>query len=362
MKGLKRIWNIISITTDIKSRNVFKPLTITENEPDLEHYANNSIVDYNSIRMASERIKPFIHKTPIFTSQYMNKLTGRNLFFKCENFQKTGSFKFRGATNIILRLKELYKFNEFIAVTVSSGNMGQAVSLAATQQNIKSVIIVHRNCSKVKKEAMKSYGSTIIEYSTNRSDEDAVARPVLKEIGERGVYILCNPFIIEGQGTIGLEMMQQIPYLNAIVVCSGTGAVTSGIAIAAKAINPRIKVYAAEPQSANSIERSLNTGKRYLFEEFPTTIAEGLKTNLRSHSWDVIKDYVDGSITASEEEIKEAMFLIWQRMKIIVEPSGATATAAVLSSKFHQLPKELKNIGVLVSGGNIDLKNFSWKE
>jgi len=320
------------------------------------------VVNLKQINEAAKRIENYISKTPILTSEFMNELSGRKLYFKCENLQKTGSFKYRGATNAVMRIKELRKRDKFISVTHSSGNMGQALSLASTKHGIESKVVVPDNAPIVKMNSIVRYGAQLVECeSTPKGRRDKCAE-VCESLGSQAEFIPASdhPFVMEGQGTIAWEMLNEVPHLDAIVVCAGSGGLISGIAAAAKTLKPSIKIYGGEPLLANDMKLSLQSGERVIFTELPHTIADGLRMSVGEHCWEYVQKYVDDVITATDEEIINAMFFLWERMKLVVEPSGAMAFASILTSEFRKLPSDIKHVGVTISGGNVDLRKLPW--
>jgi len=320
-------------------------------------------ISIKDIRDAHERIKPFIHQTPLLTNStisdlYSNGGNGVELYFKCENFQKAGAFKFRGATNSVLQLtpEEL----ERGVVTHSSGNHGQSLAKIAKMRNSKAYIVVPRNAPSIKLNAIKGYGANVVLCEpTLKAREDNVQTLI-----DKHGCVLIHPFdnrnVICGQGTVGLEIMEQVPDLDAIVCPVGGGGLLSGICIAAKGINPNIKIIAAEPEGASDTHRSIQDGKRVSshLEGHPKTICDGLLTVVGNLTFPIIKENIDSVITVSDEQVKEAMRLVWDRMKIIIEPSSATALAATLKDEFKQRYPNCKKIAIVFTGGNVDLDSY----
>lgn len=299
-----------------------------------------------------EKIKPFIHNTPILTSSSINKLVNSKLYFKCENFQRAGAYKIRGATNAIMQLSKAQQ--EHGVVTHSSGNFAQALSLAAKNLNIKAYIIMPSNSPQVKKNAVIEYGGEIIECEPTIEARQKTANQIAKRTGATFIHPSNNLDVILGQGTAGLELLDEHLNLDYIICPIGGGGLIAGTALAATYFSDHCKVIGGEPMEADDAYRSLISGK---IETNVTTntIADGLRTQLGSHNFPIIKEHVKQIIRVTETEIIEAMQLIWERMKIIIEPSSAVAFAAVLQQK--KLFKN-KNIGVIISGGNVDINNL----
>lgn len=295
------------------------------------------------------RIAPYIHRTPVLTSALLNQMAGAELYFKCENFQRIGAFKMRGAANAVLQLTDEQR-NRGV-VTHSSGNFAQALALAAKNINVKAYIVMPSNAPNVKKEAVKGYGGEVIECEPNVIAREAAAKKVENEKGAVFIHPYDNKEVIIGQGTACMELLEEQPLLDAVFSPVGGGGLISGTALAAHFYSKQCETYGAEPLEVNDAFRSLQSGK---IEKNATTntIADGLKTNLGNLNFPIIQQHVKGIVTVSEEEIISAMRLIWERMKIIVEPSSAVAFAAVLKSK-----ESFKNkkVGIILSGGNVDL-------
>ncbi|WCO02814.1 pyridoxal-phosphate dependent enzyme [Psychroserpens ponticola] len=299
-----------------------------------------------------ERIRPYIHKTPILTSSLLNKLVGTELYFKCENFQRAGAYKIRGATNAIMQLSKAEQQNG--VVTHSSGNFAQALSLAAKNLNIKAYIVMPSNSPQVKKNAVLEYGGKIIECEPNIKARQDQADQIANDTGATFIHPSNNLDVIIGQSTAGLELLVEHSNLDFIMCPIGGGGLISGTALAATYFSDHCKVFGGEPIEADDAYRSLISGK--IETNITTnTIADGLRTQLGSHNFPIIKEHVKQIIRVTETEIIEAMQLIWERMKIIIEPSSAVAFAAVLKEK-----ETFKNkkIGIIISGGNVDVNNL----
>ena len=299
-----------------------------------------------------KRIAPYIHRTPVLTSGILNKLSDVDLYFKCENFQRIGAFKMRGATNAILQLSQEQKRKG--VVTHSSGNFAQALALAAQNLDIKAYIIMPSNASQVKKDAVKGYGGEIIECEPTLIARETSAKLIEDKKGATFIHPYDNREVIIGQSTACIELLEDRPDLDAVIAPVGGGGLIAGTALAAHFYSEKCKVYGGEPYEADDAYRSIKSGK---IESNKTTdtIADGLKTNLGKINFPIIQQYVKDIHTVTEEEIIEALRLIWERMKIIVEPSSAAALAALLKQK-EKLSN--KKIGIILSGGNIDLREL----
>ncbi|MFX1430462.1 MAG: threonine/serine dehydratase [Promethearchaeota archaeon] len=309
-------------------------------------------MSYKGIQNAYKRIKSYANKTPVMTSSTLNKLTNAKIYFKCENFQKVGAFKFRGAFNAICMLTDEEKKHGVI--THSSGNHAQAVALAASILGIDATIVMPKGAPKNKIEATKGYNAEI-EFCENTL-EARIQKT--KEIISKKISTLIHPYdnddIINGQGTIVYELIKEVGKLDVVIAPLGGGGLLSGTAIATKYLCPKAQVIGVEPEMADDAFRSLKAG--YIIPStYPDTIADGLRTSLCERTFNIIQKYVDDVITVSEKEIIQAMRFLWERMKIIVEPSGAVPMAAILSKK---VSVENKKTGVILSGGNIDLNPF----
>ena len=304
------------------------------------------------LQKVHQRIIPYIHQTPILTSQLLNDISGAEIYFKCENFQKMGAFKMRGATNALLQLSDQQK--EKGVVTHSSGNFAQAVALAAKLLEITAYIVMPKNAPKVKKEAVLGYGGIIIESDSTPIARELKANTVMEDTGATFVHPSNDIPVIIGQGTAALELLKEQPNLEAIIAPVGGGGLLSGTALAAHFFGNNCSVYAGEPFEADDAYRSVQSGK-IESNKTTNTIADGLRTQLGSNTFPIIQKYVNEIICVSEDEIMVAMKLLWERLKIVVEPSSAVAFAAVLKRKdiFQN-----KKTGIILSGGNVDLTNL----
>jgi threonine dehydratase len=310
------------------------------------------MLNLTDIKDAHTRIKPMINKTCVLRSRTLNKKLESKVFFKCENFQRAGAFKFRGVCNKLLQLNNLEK-NKGV-VTHSSGNHAQAVALASSLLDIKSTIVMPKNAPRVKVEATRNYGANIIFCENSvKSREDNC-----KELIKKYDYTLVHPYddnqIIAGAGTAALELSNEVGILDYVFCPVGGGGLLSGTAIATKGLSLNSKIIAVEPKKADDTYQSFKHRKLYP-SNYPNTIADGLRTSLSERTFKIIIEKADDIVTVSEKEIIESMKFLWSRMKIIVEPSGAVSLAGVLKNRETY---QNKNIGVILSGGNIDLNGF----
>ena len=313
-------------------------------------------VDLDAANEASRRLAGVAHRTPIATCATLDTLAGRRLYFKCEHLQKVGAFKFRGAYNALMKLSDQIAASG--VVTHSSGNHGQALALAAKLRGIQAHIVMPRTVIASKRKAVEGYGSHVVTCEPSLEAREETANEVLLDTGGVLVHAYDHPDIIAGQATVALELLEQMPALDAIVAPVGGGGLVSGICIAAKSINPQIRIFAAEPAGADDTARSKLAGKR-LLQTAPKTIADGLLTSLGDLTWPIIRDHVERVITVSENEIVTAMRLIWERAKLLIEPSAAVAVAAVLTDTFKTL-EGIHRAAVVLSGGNVDLDQLPW--
>lgn len=308
-----------------------------------------SIID---IEEAYNRIINLINITPVHSSRTLNKLSGNNIFLKCENFQRAGAFKFRGVCNKLLQLSNQEKTKGVI--THSSGNHAQALALGSSILKIKSVIVMPENTPRVKLDATAGYGAEIVKCSNSIEFREETCKNLIDKYN----YTLVHPYdddqIIAGAGTAAFELIKETGDLDYIFCPIGGGGLISGTSITAKGLCPDIKVIGVEPKQADDAFRSFKDGKLYS-STYPNTIADGLRTSLSERTFKIIKENVDQIITVSEKEIIETMKLIWERMKIIAEPSGAVSLAGVI--KMSKVINKNK-IGVIISGGNVDLEEF----
>lgn len=305
-----------------------------------------------NIREAHQRIQAYIHKTPVLTCNSLNEMVGAKLFFKCENFQKVGAFKFRGACNSVFSLSDVEVSSG--VVTHSSGNHAAALALAARKRGITARIVMPSNAPQVKINAVKNYGGIITFCEPTLASRESTAAKVIEETGATMIHPFNNYRIIAGQGTAALELMEQIDDLDYMLAPVGGGGLLSGTAITAKALKPMIKVIGCEPKNADDAYRSVKAG-RIISPENPNTIADGLKTSLGDKTFPIIQELVDEIVLVSEDEIITAMRYIFERMKIIVEPSSAVPFGALLAQKLNVADKK---VGIIISGGNVDFTKF----
>ncbi|MGW9685180.1 pyridoxal-phosphate dependent enzyme [Flagellimonas sp. 2504JD1-5] len=299
-----------------------------------------------------ERIKPFIHQTPVLTSKLIDALLDAKVFFKCENFQKMGAFKMRGATNAIMQLSEAQRKKG--VVTHSSGNFAQALSLAAQSLGVKAFIVMPSSAPQVKKDAVKGYGGIITECESTLEARERTTKEIEKREGATFIHPSNDDEVILGQGTACKELLELHPDLDLVCTPVGGGGLIAGTALAAHYFGTNCKVIGGEPMEVDDAYRSLQSGVIET-NTSTNTIADGLKTQLGDRNFPIIQKHVDEIIRVTELEIIDAMRLIWERLKIVCEPSSAVALAAVVKNKekFQE-----KNIGVIISGGNVDLGNL----
>jgi len=307
------------------------------------------MLNIQSIQEARERISPRIHRTPVITSRQFNEVAGKEVFFKCENFQRAGAFKIRGATNKILSLTPEEKGRGIVAF--SSGNHAQAVALAGREAGVRVLVAMPEDAPAAKVAATRGYGAEIVFYDRHKQDREKFAM----DIAERERLIMVPPyddyFVLAGQGTCGLELLEEVPEIDCVLApCSG-GGLFAGVATAAKALNPKIRCFPVEPATADDTLQSFRKGERVTIPP-PPTIADGLRVQIPGKlTFPIVQQLAEDVLTVTDEEITETLRFMLFRMKILVETSGATAAAAVMS---HKLPAGTKRVGVILSGGNID--------
>lgn len=309
------------------------------------------MLTYQLIKEAAARIAGHIHHTPVITSRSFNQAAGKEVFFKCENLQRAGAFKIRGASNKILSLTNEEKARGVVAF--SSGNHAQAVAVAARKANVRAVVAMPDDAPKAKVAATREYGAEIVFYDRQTQDREGVAF----EIAARDGLVMVPPYddylIMAGQGTAGLELLEEVPDLDAVVTpCSG-GGLFAGVSTAAKGINPKVRCFAVEPETGDDTRQSFLKGERVTISP-PPTIADGLRVQSPgAMTFPILQQTAEDVLTVSDAEIVRAMKFMLFRMKLLVEPSGAAAAAAVLTRK---LPSDTKRVGVILSGGNIDVE------
>ncbi len=312
------------------------------------------IPTYADVEAAHARIKPYIHRTPILTSSYLNGLTGAQLFFKCENFQKAGVFKVRGACNAVFGLDE--QTAKTGVATHSSGNHALSLSYAAGRRGIPATVVMPRTAPQAKKDAVLGYGGKIVECEPSTSSREAVFAEVVAQTGAEFVHPYNDSRVIAGQATCSKEIVEKLGILEAVVAPIGGGGMISGTCLTLSNISPDTQIYAAEPLNADDAARSFQAG-HIISDDAPETVADGLKVPLKDLTWHFVSKYVTDILTATEEEIIAAMKLSWQRMKIVIEPSSAVPLAIILKNR------ELfagKRVGVIITGGNVDLDKLPW--
>jgi threonine dehydratase len=306
------------------------------------------------VRTAAARIADWVRRTPVMTCATLDRLAGRSLFFKCEQWQRAGAFKFRGAANAVLKLTSADADRG--VVTHSSGNHAQALALAAKLRGITAHVVMPENAAGVKRRAVEGYGGQIVCCTPTLEARETTTAEVQARTGAILIPPYNHPDVIAGQGTAALEFLEQVDNLDALVAPVGGGGLIAGTAIAAKAINPKIRIFAAESAGADDAARS-KAGGVLVPQTSPRTIADGLLTSLGALTWPLVRDQVEAVITVSEEEIVGALRLTWERAKLLIEPSSAVAVAAVLTDAFRGLPG-LKRVGVVLSGGNVSLDRY----
>lgn len=310
------------------------------------------MVGFSDVEAAYERVKDSILKTPIMTSTTIDALTGSKVYFKCENFQRVGAFKFRGAFNAVLLLSE--EERERGVITHSSGNHAQALALASSKLGVRCTVVMPSSSPAVKMQATKDYGAEVVVCEPTLAARQSTAAALIEKHGYTLIHPYDNPNIIAGAGTAAYELIKEVGFLDGVFAPVGGGGLLSGTSIATKGLLPDADVIGGEPKGADDAYRSFTTGEIQPSVN-PSTIADGLLTSLSELTFSIIRKNVDRIVTVSEQEIVKAMRLLWERMKIIVEPSGAVSLAALL-----QICDQLKeqHIGVILSGGNVDLEGF----
>jgi len=311
--------------------------------------------DISDVRAAAERIAPYAHVTPVMTCSALDALAGRSLFFKCELFQKVGAFKFRGAMNAVAKLGAKAQRG---VVTHSSGNHGQAVALAARSLGVPATIVMPSNAPAVKRAAVEGYGARVITCAPTGAARQAAADAFCAETGAAFIHPSNDPDVIAGQGTIALELLAQMAELDALVVPVGGGGMLSGVTLAARELKPGIRVFAAEPLGADDAARSKAAG-RLIPQTAPDTVADGLRTSLGDNTWPVVRDLVEEVLVVEEADILAATRLVWERMKLVIEPSAGVGVAAALGDRFRGL-SGIERVGVILCGGNVDLDRLPW--
>lgn len=309
----------------------------------------------DDVRAAAERIARHTHRTPVFTCRGINALAGAELWFKCENLQRSGAFKFRGAMNAVLSLTE----DQLAAgvTTHSSGNHAAALSLAASLRGITATVVMPSNASRAKMDAVRAYGGRIIPCEPTQAHREAAMARVVAETGAEPVPPFDDVRVIAGQGTAAMELVEDIPDLDAVIAPVGGGGLLAGTCISVCELTDATAVHGAEPAAADDTWRSFQARRRRPLTATPNTIADGLRTSVGEITFPVIRDRAAGILTATELSIVSAMRLMFERMKLVVEPSGAVPLAALLD---HPEALAGKRIGIIISGGNLDLDRLPW--
>jgi threonine dehydratase len=310
--------------------------------------------DITAIRAAHERIRSHIRRTPVLTSSRLDEASGASLFFKCENFQKTGAFKARGATNAVSALDEA-RARRGVA-THSSGNHGAALARAAKLRGIPAHIVMPSDSAKVKVRAVKSYDARIVFCEPTQAAREVACADVIAKTGATLIHSFENEDVMSGQGTATLELLEDVSDIDLVMCPIGGGGLLCGTAVAAKTMRPTIKVIAVEPENADDAAQSFRAG-RLIRTEKKFTIADGLRTNVGAPNFPIIQRYVDDIVTVSEEAIIAGMRTIWETMKIIIEPSAAVPYAAIVERK---IDIGRKRVGIILTGGNVDLDALPW--
>jgi len=315
---------------------------------------NLVIPTYDDVIAAHERIKPYIHETPILTSTRLNEQTGAELFFKCENLQKAAAFKVRGASNAVFGLTD--EEAKIGVATHSSGNHALSLSYAAGQRGIPVTVVMPRTAPQAKKDAVIGYGGIIVECEPSTSSREATFAEVVAKSGADFVHPYNDPRVIAGQATCSKELLSQVENLDAVIAPIGGGGMISGTCLTISNIAPDVKIYAAEPLNADDAARSFRAG-HIIADDAPETIADGLKVPLKDLTWHFVSNHVTDILTATEDEIVDAMKLVWKTMKIVIEPSSAVPLATILKN-----PEVFKGkrVGVIITGGNVDLDKLPW--
>lgn len=311
-------------------------------------------IGLGDIQEAAGRIREIAHRTPVETSRTFDREAGLEGLFKCENFQRGGAFKIRGASNVIFSLSRA-ELDRGV-VTYSSGNHAQAVAIAAGAAGAKATIVMPEDAPKSKLEATRGYGATVVTYDRMTGSREEIGRRIARDTGAAIVPPFDHPKTIAGQGTAALELLEEVGELDALLAPIGGGGLIAGCAVAAKALQPKIRIFGVEPEEARDTYLSLEAGRRVEIPP-PATIADGLRlTSPGELTFPIIQRLVERVLLVSEQEIRDAVRFLLTRMKLLVEPSGAVTTAAAL---FHKLPPGIRRAGIIVSGGNVDFDTLA---
>jgi len=311
-------------------------------------------LNLDTIHAAHQRIRPYVHRTPVLTNSWLNDACRATLFFKCENFQKVGAFKARGATNAVFALDD--ETAQRGVATHSSGNHGAAVARAAKLRGVPAHIVMPSNSAKVKIRAVESYGAQVVFCEPTEESREMKCAEMINKTGAALIHSFENEHVIAGQGTAAMELLEDVPDLDVIMCPVGGGGLLSGTAIAAKSMRAQVKVIAVEPENADDAAQSFRAGRRLLTEK-KFTIADGLRTNVGEPNFGIIQQYVDDIVTVSEQAIVSAMRTIWETMKIVIEPSAAVPYAAIAE---RVVDIESNRVGIILTGGNVDLDALPW--
>jgi threonine dehydratase len=311
-------------------------------------------IDLERICAAHQRIKPRIRRTPLLTNDRLDEASGAKLFFKCENFQEIGAFKARGATNAVFSLDDASA--KCGVATHSSGNHGTALARAAKLRGIPAYVVMPHNSAKVKIAAVKRFGAKVVFCEPTQQAREAACADVIAKTEATLIHSFENEDVIAGQGTVAIELLEEIADVEVVMCPVGGGGLLAGTAIAAKSLRPNIKVLAAEPANADDAAQSLHAAKRMVTEK-KFTIADGLRTNVGETTFPIIQRYVDDIVTVSEDAIISSMRMIWEAMKIVIEPSSAVPYAAIAEAAINV---QGKRVGIILTGGNVDLDALPW--
>lgn len=313
------------------------------------------VIDYNDIRSAGERIAGIAHRTQVATSRQLDDACVSNVFLKCENLQRVGAFKFRGALNAVMSIPDDEAANG--VVTHSSGNHGQALAAAAQSRGIPAYIVMPDNAPVVKTCAVGSYGGQITFCEPTLEARETCASALIVKTGALLIHPYDDALVMAGQGTVAMELLDQVPDLDLLITPVGGGGLLSGTCIAARAINPNIRILGAEPKGADDAARSLASGEIVPMVG-PDTVADGLRTSLGSNTWPIIRDHVEDIVTVDDSQIIAAMRFVWERLKLVIEPSAAVSVAAALA--IAGTKRSAVRTGIIVTGGNVDLDSLPW--
>lgn len=313
-----------------------------------------ALPDFDSVRQAARRIEPLVHRTPVLTCSSLDRLASAELYFKCENFQKVGAFKFRGACNAVFSLSDEEASRG--AATHSSGNHAAALALAARLRGVPAFIVMPENASWVKVAAVSGYGAQIFFCEPSKAGREKTMAEVLNNTGATFIHPSNDPLVIAGQGTAALELLGDTPGLDVVMAPVGGGGLLSGTALAVHGLSPETRVIGAEPEAADDAYRSLREG-RIIPSLNPRTVADGLLTSLGDNTFPILQRHVEQIVIVSEEAIVAGMRHVWERMKIVIEPSAAVPVGALLGKK---VDLSGLRIGIILSGGNVDLDKLPW--